>query len=95
MAAWAIDFPTASLGNLAQLPKLIFKGLLVRYGDLYSKTTDEAKMRAAVVTIEYTMAIAAAAFAIVFLICWTIGWILSGFAKSPYTRTDATQQITA
>jgi hypothetical protein len=54
-------------------------------GYLYEKTPYEAKMRAAVLTIEYTIAIAAAAFAIVFLICWTIGWIFSGFRKKPVT----------
>ena len=52
-------------------------------GYLYVKTTDLEKNRAAALGIIWTMMIAAAPFAIVFLICWTTGWIFSGFAKSP------------
>jgi hypothetical protein len=51
-------------------------------GFLYARTTDAEKQQNAAVIIGWTLAIAVAAFGVIFFICWTIGWIFVGFAKS-------------
>jgi hypothetical protein len=51
-------------------------------GLLYVKTSDEEISARVKERITWTLAIAAVAFTVTFLMCWLMGWIFAGFAKS-------------
>jgi hypothetical protein len=51
-------------------------------GFLLVRTSDEEIRARVQQAITWTVALAGAAFAVTFLLCWLMGWIFAGFAKS-------------
>jgi hypothetical protein len=60
----------------------VFGQSVNKNGFPYVRTTEQEKQHNAIVAVAWTIGAASAAFAMVFLICWTMGWIFAGFSKS-------------